>query len=231
MTLLLQTFVLMKWPSVRRWSLLAIVFMGLSAVPIYGQNIPVSGVVKSTLDNEPLIGVNVVIKGTTTGAVTDVNGTYKLLVNSEDDVLVFSSIGSITEEIKVGNKSIINVDMMPDITALDEVVVVGYGTAKREDVTGAISSISGDELRKTQPVTFDQALQGKVAGVVVQQTSGQPGGGVSVQIRGMSSFGNNSPLYVIDGVIIGQGFDSGGGTNPLATISPSDIESIDVLKD
>src|SRR5690606_41204310 len=87
----------------------------------------------------------------------------KLLVNSEDDVLVFSSIGSITEEIKVGNKSIINVDMMPDITALDEVVMVGYGTAKREDVTGAISSISGDELRKTQPVTFDQALQGKLA--------------------------------------------------------------------
>jgi TonB-dependent SusC/RagA subfamily outer membrane receptor len=103
---------------------------------------------------------------------------------------------------------------------------------RRKDLTGSISSISGDELRKTQPSTFDQALQGKVAGVVVQQISGQPGGGVSIQIHGVSSVnGNNSPLYVIDGVVIAPPSNPGAGSNPLNTINPSEIESIDVLKD
>ena len=115
---------------------------------------------------------------------------------------------------------------------LDDVVVIGYGKAKRKDVTGAISSISGEDLRKTQPTTFDQALQGKVAGVMIQQISGQPGGGVSIQIHGISSIsGSNSPLYVIDGVIIPPTNDPGNGANPLNTINPSEIESIDVLKD
>ena len=111
-------------------------------------------------------------------------------------------------------------------------VVIGYGKAKRKDLTGGISSVSGAELRKTSPTTFDQALQGKVAGVVVQQISGQPGGGVSIQVHGVSSIsGSNSPLYVIDGVIIPPTNDPGNGANPLNAINPSEIESIDVLKD
>src|SRR6202008_3946659 len=115
---------------------------------------------------------------------------------------------------------------------LKDVVVIGYGKTKRKDVTGAISSISGEELRQTLPSTIDQALEGKVAGVMVQQVSGQPGGGVTVQVRGVSSItGNNAPLYVIDGVIIPPPNDPGSGSNPLNTINPSEIESIDVLKD
>src|ERR1043165_7952406 len=110
------------------------------------------------------------------------------------------------------------------------IYIPGYAQTKR--VTGSISSIKGDDLRQTQPTAFDQALQGKVAGVVVQQISGQPGGGVSIQIRGVSSIsGTNSPLYVIDGIIIPPVNDPGNGSNPLNAINPSEIESIDVLKD
>jgi Ca-activated chloride channel homolog len=115
--------------------------------------------------------------------------------------------------------------------ALNEVVVVGYGTQKRKDLTGSTFTISGEELRKTRPVTFDQALQGRVAGMVVQQIAGQPGGGVNVQIRGLSTLGNNAPLYVIDGVIYNPNNNGSNGTNPLTNINPSDIESVDVLKD
>src|SRR6185369_13904752 len=115
---------------------------------------------------------------------------------------------------------------------MDSVVVIGYGSSKRKDLTGGISSVSGAELRKTSPATIDQALQGKVAGVVVQQISGQPGGGVSIQIHGVSSIsGSNSPLYVIDGIIIPPVNDPGNGSNPLSSITPAEIETIDVLKD
>ncbi|WP_100615350.1 SusC/RagA family TonB-linked outer membrane protein [Confluentibacter citreus] len=189
----------------------------------------ITGVVSDESNGEPLLGVNILLKDTNQGAVTDENGAFSITAKI-GETLTVSYLGFVTQQVKItGNQ--LNIRLKEDINSLTEVVVIGYGKSKREDLTGAISSISGDELRKTQPTTFDQALQGKVAGVVVQQTSGQPGGGVSVQIRGLSSFGNNSPMYVIDGVIIGQSFDSGGGTNPLATISPSDIESIDVLKD
>ncbi len=229
----LRNLVCVKWRSAGLRSLLVAMFTGLWVVPVFAQDIPVSGVVKSAADGELLLGVNVVIKGTTTGTVTDVNGAYKLTVNSQDDVLVFSSIGYISEEVEVGKRNFIEMTLAPDITALDEVVVIGYGTTKRSDVTGAISSVAGEELRATNPVTFDQALQGKVPGLVVQQVSGQPGGGVALQIRGISSFSGGSPMFVIDGVIIGStgvpGWDT--QTNPLAGINPSEIESIDILKD
>lgn len=189
----------------------------------------ITGVVSDESNGEPLLGVNILLKDSNQGAVTDENGAFSITAKI-GETLTVSYLGYVTQQVKItGNQ--LNISLKEDINSLNEVVVIGYGKSKREDLTGAISSITGDELRKTQPVTFDQALQGKVAGVVVQQTSGQPGGGVSVQIRGLSSFGNNSPLYVIDGVIIGTGFDGGAGTNPLAAISPSDIESIDVLKD
>lgn len=189
----------------------------------------IKGTVTSEIDGQPLFGVNVQLKGTNEKTATDADGGFTITARIGETV-VFSYLGFVQEEVKITD-DLLTIKLKEDLKALNEVVVIGYGKAKRKDLTGSISSISGDELRRTQPVTFDQALQGKVAGVVVQQTSGQPGGGVNIQIRGMSSFGSSSPLYVIDGVIIGQSFDSGNGTNPLATINPSDIESIDVLKD
>jgi TonB-linked SusC/RagA family outer membrane protein len=191
----------------------------------------ITGTILGGADKKPMAGVSVVVKGTTTGTQTDENGQYK--INATDkDVLIFSFIGYGRREIKVGKGNSLDLIMAEDhVTNLNDVVVIGYGNAARRDLTGAVGSLSGDELRKTQPTTIDQALQGKVAGVVVQQVSGQPGGGVSIQIRGLSSFSNNPPMYVIDGVIIGGAAIDGTGTNPLSSINPSEIQSIDVLKD
>ncbi|PKQ46624.1 SusC/RagA family TonB-linked outer membrane protein [Confluentibacter flavum] len=189
----------------------------------------ITGVVLDESNGEPLLGVNILLKDSNQGAVTDENGTFSITAKI-GETLTVSYLGFVTQQVKItGNQ--LSIRLKEDINSLNEVVVIGYGKSKRGDLTGGISSISGEELLKTKPTTFDQALQGKVAGVVVQQTSGQPGGGVNVQIRGLSSFGGSSPLYVIDGVIIGQSYDGGNGTNPLAAISPSDIESVDVLKD
>ncbi|MGS2765046.1 SusC/RagA family TonB-linked outer membrane protein [Sinomicrobium sp. M5D2P9] len=227
----MKTCTRIKWPGKRLRRSLVPLLMNLWMIPVLGQAIPVSGVVTSGEDNELLPGVNVVIKGTNQGTVADFNGNYSIEVPSPEAILVFSSIGFTSKEVVVGQRSVINVSLYSDMTALDEVVVIGYGTTKRKDITGSISSITGEDLRKTSPVTMDQALQGKVPGLVVQQVSGQPGGAVSVQVRGLSSFGSSGPLYVIDGVIISGTATLGSGTNPLAGINPSEIESIDVLKD
>jgi TonB-linked SusC/RagA family outer membrane protein len=191
----------------------------------------ITGTVKD-VSGTALPGVSIVIKGTTIGTVTDANGVYAISASPEN-ILVFSFIGYKSPEILVAQQSKIDVTISEDVQTLDEVVVIGYGEIKRKDVTGSIASIKGEELIKTNPTTFEQALQGKVAGMVVQQVSGQPGGGVSVQIRGISSFQGGSPLYVIDGVIIGgtATINSGQQINPLAGINPWEIESIDVLKD
>lgn len=191
----------------------------------------ITGTVLEDSTGQPLFGVTVSLKGTNSVMSTDASGLFSIKAKI-GEILILSYVGFIKQEVKItGNQ--LTVRLKEDVKGLDEVVVIGYGKAKKKDLTGAISSISGNELRKTSPTTIDQALQGKVAGVMVQQTSGQPGGGVSVQIRGLSSFGNNAPLYIIDGVIIGSvsGHYGDSGINPLATISPSDIESIDVLKD
>lgn len=189
----------------------------------------VTGTVLEQSSGQPLIGVSILVKGSMQGTMTDLNGAFSIKTKVGETLKV-SYIGYTAQEVKVSGKPI-KISLTENTKSLDEVVVIGYGTQKRKDVTGSISSITGKDLIQTQPTTFDQALQGKVAGVMVQQTSGQPGGGVSIQIRGLSTFGNSSPLYVIDGVIIGQSSQGTGGSNPLATISPSDIESIDVLKD
>ena len=198
----------------------------------YAQTIGISGKVTSADDSQPLPGVSIKLKGTATGVVSDINGAYKIMAKP-GDVLVFTFLGYQRQEIIVKTNNIIDVTLNSTSSNLNEVVVVGYGKSiKRKDVTGSISSVKGDDLRQTQPTTFDQALQGKVAGVVVQQISGQPGGGVSIQIRGVSSIsGSNSPMYVIDGVIIPPTSDPGNGGNPLNSINPQDIESVDVLKD
>ncbi|MES2276216.1 MAG: TonB-dependent receptor [Bacteroidota bacterium] len=197
----------------------------------YAQTITVVGKITSAEDSQPMPGVSIKLKGTPTVAISSIDGTYTIMAKP-GDVLVFSFLGYTSQETTVKQSGPINIKLNTTSSRLSEVVVTGYAKAKRSDVTGSISSISGKDLRQSQPTTFDQALQGKVAGVVVQQVSGQPGGGVSIQIRGVSSIsGSNSPLYVIDGIIIPPVGNPGTGSNPLNTINPAEIESIDVLKD
>jgi TonB-linked SusC/RagA family outer membrane protein len=197
----------------------------------HAQTVTIVGKVTSSDNSQPLSGVGIKLKGTTFVAISSIDGSYSIPAKP-GDVLVFSFLGYASEEVTVKKEKTINVRLNITSSNIDEVVVVGYGKRARKDITGSISSISGKELNKTQPTTFDQALQGKVAGVVVQQVSGQPGGGVSIQIRGVSSItGSNSPLYVIDGIIIPPVGDPGSGSNPLNAINPAEIESIDVLKD
>lgn len=197
----------------------------------YAQTFRITGKITGADDGQPLPGVSIRVKGTAAGAISAIDGSY-IITAKPGDILVFSFLSYKSQEITVKQNKVINVKLNPTSSNLNEVVVIGYGKQKRKDLTGSISSLSGKDLRETQPTTFDQALQGKVAGVVVQQISGQPGGGVSIQIRGVSSItGSNSPLYVIDGVIIPPVGDPGNGGNPLNSINPADIASIDVLKD
>jgi len=203
---------------------------GYAQNPLPSQKI--TGKVTVAPGDRPLEGASIMVKGRGGGVQTDKDGVFSLDARN-GEVLIISYVGYSPREVRVGSRQAVNVRLeAEDKSKLNDVVVIGYGKVRRPDVTGAISSISGAELMKTQPTTFDQALQGKVAGVVVQQVSGQPGGGVSIQIRGVSSIsGTNSPLYVIDGVIIPPVNDPGNGSNPLSSINPSEIESIDVLKD
>jgi len=196
---------------------------------------------------EGLPGVNVLIKGTTTGTTTDLDGNYRLSVG-EDDVLVFSFVGFGSQEVTVGTRSVIDV-AMGGLTELQEVVITGYGVTQKSDLTGSIGQIDGDDLQGLPVPGIDQALQGRVAGVNVISASGQPGGGISVRVRGASSINsNNQPLYVIDGIPV-ESFDTfssalSGGTgqgtfggfggqqgNSLNQINFNDVESIEVLKD
>jgi TonB-dependent starch-binding outer membrane protein SusC len=221
-------------------------FLLLSVVMAQAQTTQTTliGVIKDAKD-QVMPGVNVSIKGTSKGTTSDADGKFSLLV-SPQDVLVFSFIGYTTKQIEVGNQTSISVSLEEDVKALGEIIVVGYGTQKKSDLTGAVSSLSGESLRGSVTASVDQALQGRVAGVQVTQNSGQPGGVVSIRIRGTTSLTQSSePLYVIDGIQVSgsgsgiSGFDWQGGSggqqaaasNPLASINPADIESIEVLKD
>jgi TonB-linked SusC/RagA family outer membrane protein len=183
------------------------------------QSRTVSGVVTSVTDDEPLIGVSVLVKGTTNGTVTDLDGRYSLSA-SQGQTLVFSYIGYVTQEIKVGANGTINVALKEDTETLDEVVVVGYGVQKKKLVTGATVQVKGENIAKLNTTNPLQALQGQTPGVSIASTSGQPGSDMKVTIRGLGTVGNSGPLYLIDGV---------GGD--ISTLNPADIESIDVLKD
>ncbi|MCF8361277.1 MAG: TonB-dependent receptor [Prolixibacteraceae bacterium] len=173
--------------------------------------------------NEPLVGVTVIIKGTTNGTVTDANGNYEIAEVSENDILVFSFVGMQTQEISIGNQSVINVTLAYSTTGIDEVVAIGYGTMKRSDLTGSLSSVSSDDF-KSEPVTsFSQALQGRIPGVNVENNSGAPGGNVKIRIRGMNSLkGSNDPLFIVDGVSMNI---------DISDLNVNDIASIEVLKD
>lgn len=210
--------------------LLGVLLGFLFSINLSAQTIKISGTIISQSNSTPVPGASVTVKNTNRFAITDEAGRFTIDA-STGNVLIITMIGYQRKEVVVGQSSSLEVKLAENISQLEDVVVIGYGKTRRKDVTGAISSVTGDEIRKTQPVTLDQALQGKVPGLVAQQISGQPGGAVSVQIRGLSSFGGSSPMYVIDGVIIGGTATLGAGVNPLAGINPSEIESIDVLKD
>jgi TonB-dependent starch-binding outer membrane protein SusC len=208
----------------------------------FAQDTSVTGRVADEQGNG-LPGVSISIKGTTSGTVTDANGKFHLVVPSPDGVLVFSFIGYVTEEVAINNRNIIDIALLPDVTTLGEVVVVGYETVNKAEVLGAVSQLNSDAIRNVPASSVDAAFQGKLAGVQVQQNSGQPGSAIQVRVRGYSSIGAGSqPLYIIDGVPVKSGsfgslaigpdrYDGNVGTNALADLNPNDIESIEVLKD
>ncbi|WP_300937679.1 SusC/RagA family TonB-linked outer membrane protein [Muribaculum intestinale] len=200
----------------------------MSLQAMAASKISVSGTVTSQIEDEPLAGASVRIKGTSLGVTTDVDGKYEILAE-KGQVLQFSYIGYKSKEVTI-DRNVINVALDEDRTLLDDVVVVGYGTMKRSDITGSVVSVGADEIKKTIVTSVDQALQGRAAGVQVTQNSGSPGGGISVAIRGVNSLNGNEPLYVIDGVAV-DGKSSDGKTSALSTVNPSDIMSIEVLKD
>ena len=205
--------------------------------------------IKGTVSDDKgvtLPGVTVSVKGGNTTTVTNINGLYNITV-PQRATLVFKFIGMETQEVAVGSRTTINVTMRSTTTALNDVVVIGYGTQKRGDVNGAISSISAKQIQDIPQSSVDQMLQGKAAGITVTQNSGEPGSATSVHIRGINNFGQSEPLYVVDGVEVGGnapgGYSGGAQLNspgssnmettvsPLAMLNPNDIESIDILKD
>ena len=159
-------------------------------------NITITGKVSNS-DGEVLPGVNIVLEETNQGTTTDMNGDYSLVVPESSTWLVFSFIGYTNEKIPIEGRSRIDVVMIPDLINLSEIVVVGYGTQKKSLVTGSISKITSDDITLTQDLRVEQALQGKVSGVIVQSNSGQPGQNLNVLIRGIGSNGNTEPLYII----------------------------------
>lgn len=183
----------------------------------------ITGSVKDASSQEPLPGVNIIVKNTTRGTTTDVDGKYAIDAE-ENDVLLFTFIGFETQEIVVGNQTQFNILMKPDATSLEELVVIGYGTQRKADVSGAIAKISGEDIQSRPVARVDQALQGQLAGVQVQQPSGRPGKSAEIKIRGIGSISAGAnPLYVIDGFPV--------DASTFSSINLSNIESIEVLKD
>jgi TonB-dependent starch-binding outer membrane protein SusC len=200
-------------------------------------DVRIEGLINDDQGN-PLPGVNVVLKGTTLGTTTTADGRYALTLPDNRGTLVFSYIGYASQEIAVGSRNTLNVTMQPDNKSLNEVVVIGYGTVRKSDLTGSVASVGSKEIKAFPVASVDQALSARATGINVTQASGAPGGGVTVRIRGANSINAGSePLYVIDGFPIypDNGAASAGGnqqpTNALASINPSDIESVEILKD
>lgn len=190
----------------------------LCSLSVSAQDRRVTG--KITGVDGPVPGANIVLKGTQTGTSSDANGNYSLSVRGTDPVLVISSIGAKTQEVAIGNRSVVDVTMEDDATSLSEVVVTGYSTENRRDVTGAVSTVKPAQLKVVPSTNVEQQLQGRVAGVTVI-TNGQPGTTSQVRVRGFGSFGGNQPLYVVDGV----------PTQTAQFIAPDDIETTTILKD
>ena len=193
---------------------------------LWSQEITVTGTVVSALDDEPLQGVNIIVKGTLTGTITDLNGNYEITAPSPDAALVFSYMGYLTEEIDIANRTQINISMIEHLEALDEIVVIGYGVQRKSDLTGAVASVSTEELQKIPVTRFETALQGKAAGIQVSQNTGAPGSDVTVRVRGISTLTTvdgipqGKPLWIVDGI----------ETSP-DLVNVNDVESVEILKD
>ena len=198
----------------------AVLFICLSTV-VNAQVHKIVGSVKDGVTEEIVPGATIVEKGTTNGTITDIDGNYTIMTTGANDTLVFSYIGYKTFEVPVGGRSVIDVVLESDLTELDEVVVIGYGTQKKKVVTGAIATVDAKEIASIPILRAEQAMQGRTAGVQVTQLSGQPGEAPTVRIRGAGTTGDADPLYIVDGMPVG-GIDY---------LNPGDIESIDVLKD
>ena len=204
-------------------------FISMLAVPatVYSldleqQGITVTGVVKDNT-GETLPGVNITVKGTIIGVVSDINGKYSITVPNNAAVLLFSFVGFNAQEFVVGDRRVIDVTLLEDTQQIEEVVVIGYGSVRKSDVTGSIVSVNAEEMLKRNPITVGQGLQGAAAGVNVYRNSGNPTGDVTVRIRGVSTINNTAdPLYVVDGIQAGRS---------ISFLNPSDIESIEILKD
>ncbi|HBU44972.1 MAG TPA: SusC/RagA family TonB-linked outer membrane protein, partial [Porphyromonadaceae bacterium] len=201
---------------------------------IFDQPVPVNAVTRQTppqevrltgtvtdVNGEPIIGANIVVPGTTIGTVTNVDGTYSMTL-PRGSVLRFSYIGYTGQEFTIANQTVLNVQLQEDTEVLDELVVVGYGVQRKSVVTAAISKVSAEELNVTRPARVEDALKGKVSGVQITQSSGQPGSDSKVRIRGIGTINNSEPLYIVDGMEVG------GGINYL---NPVDIASVEILKD
>ncbi|MBQ4820826.1 TonB-dependent receptor [Aquimarina sp. MMG016] len=211
----------------------------LSGSMMFAQ-ITVTGVASDA--NGPVPGINVIVKGTTNGASTDFDGQYTIDNVAEDAILVFSYVGFQTQEVAVNGRTTINVTMVEDAAELEAVVVIGYGTQSVKDATGAVAVVSTEDFNQGVIASPEQLIQGKTAGVQITQTSGEPGAGINLRIRGTSSVrSNNNPLFVVDGIPLAGdetgssgsniGVGSSASRNPLNFISPNDIESVSILKD
>lgn len=231
-------------PLIHKWACLLLLAIGSVAMAGPGtvstatpttQNpaadITVSGRVTDATTNEALAGCSVVVKGTNRGTTTDANGNYRIVAPDGNSVLVFGFIGFVSQDVPIGNQTTINVALKASASELAQVVVIGYGSASKKDMTGSVKSIKSTEFNKGIINSPEQLLQGKVAGVNVTSASGEPGGQQNITIRGPGGVRTGStPLFVLDGIALDNS-STGGATNPLNFLNPQDIESIDVLKD
>ncbi len=181
----------------------------------------ISGTVTTSDTKETLPGTSISIKGTTTGTTTDINGNYTLRVPSGTVILMVSYIGYVTQEIDATNLNVVDIELQPTEISLEEIVVIGYGTIRKSDLTGSVSSVKADDITKITAANPVQSLQGRVTGVQITNTTGAPGANPTVRIRGVGTFNNSSPIYVVDGVIL----------DDISFLNPADILSMEVLKD
>ena len=200
--------------------LFSLILVSMISVFAFAQARQVKGTVKDS-SGEPMIGVNVLVKGTTNGTITDFDGNFTLNDVKDTDVLTVTYIGYVKQEVKVGAQKVIAFVLKEDTETLDEVVVVGYGVQKKSDVTGSVGSVKSENILAKGATSVMESLQGQVAGVDISQSSSRAGEGFNIAIRGKSSMAGGSPLYVIDGVVCDN----------MDFLNPADIEKIDILKD
>ena len=214
-TILLQH---LQKKAIRSKSIMTLVCLLLASASAFAQTKTVTGTVTDAA-NEPLIGASVLVQGTSTGTITDMDGKYSISVTPED-VLAFSYVGMTSQTVKVGTQNVINVTLKEDSQVLAETVVIGYGSAKKRDLTGSITNIKGEELANKPAMNPLSSLQGKVAGVQIVN-SGRAGSDPEIRIRGTNSINGYKPLYIVDGLF----------NDNINFLNPEDIESMEILKD